>query len=149
MRAVSQNEPGGSERNSMRDREEIFTHDRRLSRVKQYVEKNLSEPLPLKTVAKVAGLDPKYFSTFFHRHVGMCYRDWLAGMRVRDAAERIATGPNESLARIAFSVGFQSVRAFQRAFKQHMAVTPREYKTSVRQRANFTQVRPLAVDPES
>jgi two-component system response regulator YesN len=111
----------------------VFAYVKRLQRVREYVEGHLTEPLPVKKVAAVAGLETKYFSTFFRRHTGVCYRDWLAWMRVQRAAELIEAS-NHKLTRLAFIVGFRSVRTFERAFKRHNGMTPQEYKSSVRPR---------------
>lgn len=111
--------------------ESVFAYDLRLQKVKEYVEQHLADPLPLKVVAAVAGLEPKYFSTFFHRNVGVRYSEWLASLRVHRATGRIREA-NHPIMRVAFSVGFGSVRAFERAFKRHTSMTPRAYKKMVR-----------------
>ncbi len=115
----------------MKINEAIFEYDGRLGQVKEYVEQNLSKPLPVRAVASVVGLNPKYFSTFFHQHVGVCYREWLAYLRIQRARRRFREA-NYPITRVAFSVGFGSVRAFERAFKRHTSMTPRDYKKMVR-----------------
>ena len=117
----------------MKINEAVFIYDPRLQRVKKHVEQHLAGPLPAKTVAAVAGLEPKYFSTFFHRNVGVRYSQWLAWLRVQRATERIREA-NYPIMRVAFSVGFGSIRAFERAFKRHTSMTPRAYKRMVRPR---------------
>src|SRR5947209_18950615 len=63
----------------------VFSYYLPLQRVRDYVERNLSEPIPLRAAARAAGLEEKYFSAFFHRKTGVCFRDWLAGRRVEQA----------------------------------------------------------------
>ncbi len=64
-----------------------FRYYRRLRRVESYVEQNYSHPITLGDAARVACLERKYFSAFFRDKTGICFRDWLACLRVIRAAE--------------------------------------------------------------
>lgn len=108
----------------------IFSYYLPLQRVREYVEKNLSEPISLRAAASAAGLEEKYFSAFFHRKTGVCFRDWLAGRRV-DRAIEILTQHDDTITSVAASVGFQDLRTFERSFKRLTGLTPREFKRSV------------------
>jgi AraC-like DNA-binding protein len=118
----------------MCDREDferrIFSYYPPLQRVREFVEKNLSEPISLREAAGAAGLEEKYFSAFFHRKTGILFRDWLAGRRV-DRAIEILTQHDDTITSVAASVGFQDLRTFERSFKRITGVTPREFKRSV------------------
>lgn len=102
-----------------------------LRRVKRFVDKNYSEDLPLSRVARVAGLERSYFSTFFHLKTGVCYRDWLSYKRVVLAARLLAES-DHSITNTAFRVGFNDLRTFERAFKKWLGKTPRAYKAQAR-----------------
>lgn len=108
----------------------IFSYYPPLQRVREYVEQNLSEPISLREAASAAGLEEKYFSAFFHRKTGVCFRDWLAGRRVSRAIE-ILTQRDDTITRVAASVGFQDLGTFERSFKRLTGLTPREFKRSV------------------
>jgi AraC-like DNA-binding protein len=118
----------------MFDREDfegrIFSYYPPLQRVREYVEQNLSEPISLREAASAAGLEEKYFSAFFHRKTGICFRDWLAGRRV-DRAIEILTQRDDTITNVAASVGFQDLGTFERSFKRLTGLTPREFKRSV------------------
>ena len=128
----------------MSDREDferrIFSYYPSLQRVREYVEQNLSEPISLREAASAAGLEEKYFSAFFHRKTGVCFRDWLAGRRVSRAIE-IFTRRDDTITNVAASVGFQDLGTFERSFKRLTGLTPREFKRSVAPAA------PVAVAP--
>jgi len=109
---------------------ESYDYYRRLGRVRDFVESHLTENLSLDEVAKVAGLSPKYFSAFFRRHTGTCFRDWLAEIRV-ERAQTLLSQKNHAVARVTFMVGFKDIRTFQRAFKKVTGTTPLAYKKSV------------------
>lgn len=102
-----------------------------LRRVKSFVDENYSENLPLSRVARVAGLERSYFSAFFHSKTGVCYRDWLSHKRVLLAARRLAES-DDSITNVGFSVGFNDLRTFERAFKKWLGQTPRAYKARAR-----------------
>ena len=118
----------------MSDREDferrIFSYYPPLQRAREYVEQNLSEPISLREAASAAGLEEKYFSAFFHRKTGVCFRDWLAGRRV-DRAIEILTQHDDTITNVAASVGFQDLGTFERSFKRLTGLTPREFKRSV------------------
>ncbi len=118
----------------MSDREDferrIFSYYPPLQRVREYVEQNLSEPISLRDAAGAAGLEEKYFSAFFHRKTGVCFRDWLAARRV-DRAIEILTQRDDTITNVAASVGFQDLGTFERSFKRLTGLTPRDFKRSV------------------
>lgn len=109
----------------------VFAYYPRLQKVKEYVDRHLGEDFSLATAARVAGLEEKYFSRFFHEKTGMCFRDWIARTRVSRAAEMISA-QDYTITYTALAVGFHDLRAFERSFKRWMGTTPRAYKKSVR-----------------
>ena len=108
-----------------------FDYYPQLRRVKRFVDENYSENLSLSRVARVAGLERSYFSTFFHSKTGVCYRDWLSHKRVMLAARRLAES-DHSITSTAYSVGFNDLRTFERAFKKWFGQTPSAYKAQAR-----------------
>ncbi len=104
-----------------------FGYDARLRRVKHYVEKRFNEPLPLGRVAQVAGLEKSYFSRYFHKKTGVCYHDWLHCVRVSHAIE-LMNSQELSVTEIAFAVGYQDLRTFERAFNKFTGLCPKAMK---------------------
>ena len=90
-------------------------------------------PLSLEIAAEVAGLEKTYFSTFFHQKTGICFRDWLSSVRVMRAME-IMTTEDLPITDVAFTVGFQDLRTFERAVEKHTGLTPRAVKDWLRPR---------------
>ncbi|MCG8356854.1 MAG: AraC family transcriptional regulator [Kiloniellales bacterium] len=111
----------------------VFAYYPRLQRVKEHVDQHLDEDLSLGTAARIAGLEEKYFSAFFRRKTGICFRDWISRSRVRRAAEMMKA-EDCSITCIALAVGFQDLRTFERAFQRCMGLTPLAYKKAVRPR---------------
>lgn len=109
----------------------VFRYYRRLARVKEYVEGHYAEPLSLPKMAEIARLETTYFSKFFRQKTGMRYHDWLSQTRVQHAVQ-IMSSQDTSITEIAFAVGFQNLRTFERAFKKYVGVAPRSFRKEVR-----------------
>ncbi len=110
---------------------EAFAYYDRLTPVLQFVSAHITKPISLDTAAKVAGLERKYFSAFFHSKVGATFTEWVRILRVSRAMELMRVH-DYSIVRIAFAAGFQDVRTFERAFKRYVGVSPKAYRASVR-----------------
>lgn len=111
--------------------ERVFEYYPRLRNVKEYVEAHLDESITLQDAARVATLEPKYFSQFFRAKTSVRFTEWLRGIRIRRAKQMIEKS-NQSLTSVAFEVGYQNLSTFQRSFKREIGVTASEYKRSIR-----------------
>ena len=110
---------------------DVFRYYNRLGRVQEYIEANYAEEISLDSAARVATMESSYFSNYFHKKVGIRFGDWVRQVRVEKAIELIKSS-NHSLTYVAYEVGFADLRAFERAFKKCMGMTPFQYKKSVR-----------------
>lgn len=106
-------------------------HHEAFSAVLQFVTANVAAPISLGAAAKLAGLERKYFSAFFHSKVGATFTEWVRILRVSRAMELMGVR-DDSIVRIGFAAGFQDVRTFERAFKRYVGVSPKAYRASVR-----------------
>ncbi len=110
--------------------EHAFQYYSRLTRVKKHVEQYYTEEISLENAAQIAAPEKTYFSKFFREKVGITFTLWLRQFRVEKAIEIIKTR-KESIINIAFEVGFQDLRTFERAFKKHTNLTAGEFKRSI------------------
>lgn len=101
-----------------------------LNKIRQYFESNYAEPLSLKQAASIAGLEEKYFSKMFHSHVGVGFKEWRDYVRIQKAMDAIQS-QDQSLTMVALAVGFQSSATFQRLFKKHARMKPRDFRRTV------------------
>ena len=108
-----------------------FIYYQRLRRVRDYVNQNYSDGISLRSAAKIASLEEKYFSAYFHQKTGICFKDWVAEVRVTHARAMMKSRAY-NLTEIAFAVGFRDLRTFERVFKRRTGMTPRAFKNSVR-----------------
>ncbi len=117
-----------------------FRYYERLDRVAGYIRVNLSHPISLTEAARVASLEPKYFSVYFKKRVGLCFRDWLFTLRIEQAKKLIASR-DLSITDVASAVGFGSLRSFERNFKKQVGVAPAEHQKAIQTRLLTTIAR--------
>ena len=94
--------------------------------VKQYIDE---EYAALQTVGEIAThfyYSREYLSRLFRRHYNVTVADYLRSRRILAARPLLQEGipPSE----VCFRVGFGSLSAFNRAFKEELGMTPTEYK---------------------
>jgi transcriptional regulator GlxA family with amidase domain len=108
-----------------------FSYYDRLTPVLRFVNAQVAKPISLDDGARLAGLERKYFSAFFHSKVGTTFTEWIRILRVKRSME-LMRAHDESICRTAFAAGFRDVRTFERAFKRYVGVSPRAYRSLVR-----------------
>ena len=108
-----------------------FSYYRQLGRVKKHLEDRIDEWLSLKEAARIAGMAECHFSTFFREKTGVTFRSWTASIRIRQARELLRRRGG-SITEVAYSVGYQDLRTFERAFKRFTGLTPSQWRRAVR-----------------
>jgi AraC-like DNA-binding protein len=81
----------------------------------------------LEELARIAGLSRTLFAQRFKRLVGETTMNYLMHWRMLLAANRLRHG-DESIASIAFALGYESESAFCTAFKRAMTCSPMQYR---------------------
>ncbi len=104
-----------------------FEADVRLRRLRLLVYRYPRHRVTLDTAARVTGLDPTYFSSFFRKTVGVSFLAWLHWVRV--ARSIVLLSSNDlAVKQVADLAGFSNVRSFERLFRRHTSLTPRQFK---------------------
>jgi len=104
-----------------------FKADVRLRRLRLLVYRYPRHRVTLDTAARVTGLDPTYFSSFFRRTVGVPFRAWLHWVRVARSIVLLSSN-DRAIKQVADLAGFSNVRSFERLFRQHTSLSPRQFK---------------------
>lgn len=89
-----------------------------------YICCNYPKDISLNDVAESVGMSPSYFSTTFHREVGVPFVSFLKSIRLSKACSLLKSSPSLSVEAIATRSGFQSVGQFYKAFKAEYHVSP-------------------------
>lgn len=103
-------------------------YQRRFTRVFDYIDKHLDEPLLLERLSEVAHFSPFHFHRQFSTYCGLPPGRYIQLMRLKRASYRLAFNPHEKVIDIALDAGFQHAESFSRAFKQLFEVTPSEFR---------------------
>lgn len=79
--------------------------------------------------ASELNLSPNYFGDLIKKETGKSAHEYIQLKLIDVAKERIFDS-NKSLSEIAYGLGFKYPQHFTRVFKQHVGVTPLEYRSS-------------------
>lgn len=103
--------------------------DERLVRAVKYINKNISMPLRLDEVAKVACMSKYHFCRVFKKRFGMGPIQYLMNLRIKNSM-LLLNSSNKSITLIAFSLGFKGLSEFNKQFKKATGLTPSAYRNS-------------------
>lgn len=92
-----------------------------------YIEANYTEDVTLADMASALGYDYRYVSRLFAKNFSVGFKTLVNQYRV-DHAVTLIRETTLSLSEIAFNCGFQSIRTFNRAFKNITGVAPGELR---------------------
>jgi AraC-like DNA-binding protein len=101
--------------------------DRHLRNALEYMHRHYSEPLSRKSVARVAGFAPGYFSLLFKRREHKTFEAYLAALRV-ERAKQLLEGTDLDARRVGELSGFSTPQYFSRAFRRATKMTPLRYR---------------------
>lgn len=99
----------------------------KIEKAVDYIKGNYREDLSREGLAALVDIHPDNLGRMFKIVTGKKMGDYINELRIRDSAEQIA-GSEENIIHIAFSVGFDSLRTFNRVFLKVMHMTPDAYR---------------------
>lgn len=105
----------------------VPAQDHRVEKVLAHIKRNLSRRISLAEAARIACLEPFYFSKRFRVVVGTTFVSWNTSERIQ-AAKKLLAENTSSISAIAVVVGYADLTTFERAFKRHESITPRHYR---------------------
>ncbi|UQZ37253.1 two-component system response regulator [Paenibacillus sp. PK3_47] len=103
-----------------------------LSQVKAYVEQHYADNITLESTAALVYMNPYYFSSFFKKHTGQNFKNYITEVRMGHAL-RLLLQTDLMVYEIAEQVGYNNARHFSDMFKKKFGRLPQEYKQSLRQ----------------
>lgn len=105
----------------------------RITQITRYIAENYAQDLPLSQLADISGMSESAFSRFFARSTGLNFNRYLNRLRIARACELLGEG-ELPITDICHDVGFHNVANFNRHFREHKSMTPREYRKQTRLR---------------
>ena len=107
---------------------EVASPDReRLKSVLQMIEKNITENLTISKMAKYCGWSDSHFMRWFKKMTGLSLIAYVNERRLAMAAEALKNSDDKILS-ISQDAGFANLSNFNRQFRKHYGVTPKEYR---------------------
>lgn len=98
-----------------------------LYKIFSFVEENFSTDCSLSNLSKHIGYDYSYLSRYFKKAIGISFNSYVNHFRLSNACY-VLENSNLPIIQCAFDSGFSSLRSFNRSFKQHLGVSPSQYK---------------------
>jgi AraC-like DNA-binding protein len=98
----------------------------KLERAAEFIRDRCTQMLKLEDICEAAQLSPSYLIRAFKQHYGMTPHAFLVNRRIQFARDQLRNG--KLIADVALEAGFADQAHFQRAFKQHLAATPGQYR---------------------
>lgn len=98
-----------------------------MSKIIDFINRNFTQGILLKDVAKSLGYSEGYFSRLFKKNMGMTYYKYLNIIRL-SAAYSDMKYTNKSLVEIARDYGFKDYRNFYNTFLNNYRMSPKEYR---------------------
>lgn len=92
-----------------------------------YIMENFANPLTLSEVAEQVNLNERYFSDLFCKKMGVNFKTFLNETRLSNAA-RYLHDSKLPITDICYMCGYGSLSNFNRMFKRHYGISPREYR---------------------
>ncbi len=105
----------------------MFSHQKELLGVEQYIRENLAEDLTLGELAKRCSLSPGYFHSLFSQYFHKTPAQFIIDCRI-SAAKAGLVEDECNLSDLAMRCGFSSLSYFCSKFKQITGVTPMQYR---------------------
>lgn len=98
-----------------------------IRKILSFVSSHYTENITLNSMADALGYEPHYLSRCFHRLFNKNVRQFINEYRLYHAKQLLADPANSlSVLDIAYTSGFQSVRNFNRIYKEHEGTAPRK-----------------------
>lgn len=102
------------------------TENPKVAEITEYLQKNLSGPLYLSSVAERFGFSGRTVLRMFKRELGMTFETYLRVARMIRATE-LLTRADVSVTEVAYAVGYHSLSSFSYTFRKLVGVSPQEY----------------------
>ena len=99
----------------------------RMERIRTFCACNYARDISLEEIALYAGMNKSAFCTFMKRNFGCTFSEFVNEQRLVRGLERLRNS-DDSIAEIAFSLGYSNVTYFNRLFRARYGCTPKSVR---------------------
>ncbi|ULT54877.1 response regulator [Neobacillus drentensis] len=111
--------------------EEVTKPQSVISKVKEYINKNLSNDISRDDMANFVFLNPDYLARIFKKSTGLSLSEYITEQRIERSISLLIYS-DIPISEIALNVGYDSFAYFSSKFKKITNVTPSEYRKKYR-----------------
>jgi two-component system response regulator YesN len=94
---------------------------------KKYIQEHCTEQVTLDDLARLIGMNPSYFSTFFKKETGQNFMEYLSEVRMNNACKMLKE-TNKTVMAVCEEVGYNDLKHFIKSFKKYSGLKPNEYR---------------------
>ena len=98
-----------------------------IRRAINYIREHYGENISLDMLAEQLEITPEYLSALFNKEVGINFSTFLKRFRISQA-KRLLKGTDQKIYEIAYQVGYNDPKYFNRVFKEEIGVSPGDYR---------------------
>ncbi len=95
----------------------------------QHIRQELSEPLDIDQLCKIACMSRSRFFNEFKKHLGCTPMEFQHQLRMQEARERLTRG--EPVTRVCFDTGYCNLSHFSRRFQRQYGESPRQLQSRI------------------
>jgi AraC-like DNA-binding protein len=99
----------------------------KITRALRLIKERHHDPISLAEISSQVELSRERLCRLFHETLGITFSDYLNEVRLAEARQRLAT-QSESITKVAFNSGYQSLSQFNRRFRSAEGVSPTNYR---------------------
>lgn len=99
-----------------------------VQRTLRFLLEQYQEQITLGQVARQVGVSPSHLTHLFKSQLGMTFKPFVHHVRIERAKQLLEGDRRMRITDIAFEVGFNDLRHFEKLFRRIMATTPSEYR---------------------
>ena len=108
-----------------------ISSNRQCAAVRRYIDLHFKEPLTLEQLSEEAHMNKYYLSHVFKREYGVSPINYMISKRIEESKYLLAE-TDLSMSQIAQLLGFSSLSYFSQVFHRTQAVSPKEYRQSLK-----------------
>lgn len=101
----------------------------KVAQVEEFIRSNFTADLSREGMAAAVGISADHLSRAFNQITGKRIDEYINGLRV-EKAKQMLEETHDTITRIAFNVGFENLRTFNKTFLKLAGMTPSEWRRS-------------------
>ena len=121
--------------------EDLSHGNEQIKQVLDYINNHYRENLSLERIARIAYMNPSYFSVYFKKNTGLNFKEYLTQIRLKRAVE-ILDQKEIKTYELAEMTGFTDPRYFSELFRKNIGQTPKEYRQELNKSREETDDKP-------